>query len=62
MIEFLTSTDALIVYLIGAVIVFLTYVDELSLIDALVASMIAAAWPIWIPVMFLKSMRVQKWL
>ena len=62
MIEFLTSTDALVLYALGVVIVFLAYADELNKLDALAALLIAAVWPIWIPVMFLKAMRAHKWL
>ena len=62
MIEFLTSTDALVLYVLGVAIVFLAYADELHRLDAIAAAMIAVVWPIWIPVMFLKAMRAHKWL
>ena len=62
MIEFLTSTDALVLYALGIVIALLGYIDEFTGSEGITALIIAIVWPVWIPVMFLRSARKKGWL
>lgn len=63
MLEFIAANYLIIyVYLFGVVVFFIGYADELSFTDLMAAGLIATWWPVWVPGLLVKALRIRNWL